>query len=442
MQVTRKDLDPLNAEMVINITKEDYRQKVDDVLKNYKKTVSIPGFRKGHVPMGMIKKQYEKAVIADEVNKLLQQEMDRYIKEEKLDLLGGPLPKNEKATLDWDSDTLDFEFELGLAPKIKTDLKVLKRVVRYEITPDDKMIEERLTSLRKQYGKLVSQKKVEKGYEISAQFQNEAGELDVIGVFSLQDLKAKKAVEAIKAAKVGELLTLATKNFFKEKSKAVQILRIDNDKFQSLSGNFSVEIKEINERVLATLDKNMFDKLYAPDTVKSEKELKEKIKEGLQAQLAPQADQKLMNDIITQLVAQTKFNLPEAFLKRWLRTSGKEPLDEKGAAEEFENSEKSIRYQLIEGKIIEDNNLNLNFEELKAFTAEMVRNQMAQYGQLPEDKQLDGIVSNVLKNQEETKRLSNQLMQHKLLEFYKVKAPLKLKKLSYDAFVKVAYGEA
>ena len=442
MQVTRKDIDPLNAEMVINITREDYRQKVDDVLKNYKKTASIPGFRKGHVPMGIIKKQYEKAVIADEVNKLLQQEMDRYIKEEKLDLLGGPLPKNEKATLDWDSETLDFEFELGLAPKIVTDLKVLKKVIRYEITPDDKMIEEQLTYLRKQYGKLVSQKKVEKGFEISAQFQNEAGELDVMGVFSLEDLKAKKAVDAIKAAKVGELLTIATKNFFKEESKAVQILRIDNDKFQSLSGDFSVEIKEINERVLAVLDKELFDKLYTPDTVKNEKELKEKIREGLQAQLAPQADQKLMNDISAQLVAQTKFNLPEAFLKRWLQTSGKEPLDEKGAAEEFENSEKGIRYQLIEGKIIEDNELNLNFEELKAFTAEMVRNQMAQYGQVPEDKQLDGIVSNVLTNQEETKRLSDQLMQHKLLEFYKEKAPLKIKKLSYDAFVKEAYGKA
>ena len=442
MQVTRKDIDPLNAEMVINITREDYRQKVDDVLKNYKKTASIPGFRKGHVPMGMIKKQYEKAVIADEVNKLLQQEMDRYIKEEKLDLLGGPLPKNEKATLDWDSETLDFEFELGLAPKIVADLKVLKKVIRYEITPDDKMIEEQLTYLRKQYGKLVSQKKVEKGFEISAQFQNEAGELDVMGVFSLEDLKAKKAVDAFKAAKVGELLTIATKNFFKEESKAVQILRIDNDKFQSLSGDFSVEIKEINERVLAVLDKELFDKLYAPDTVKNEKELKEKIREGLQAQLAPQADQKLMNDISAQLVAQTKFNLPEAFLKRWLQTSGKEPLDEKGAAEEFENSEKGIRYQLIEGKIIEDNELNLNFEELKAFTAEMVRNQMAQYGQVPEDKQLDGIVSNVLTNQEETKRLSDQLMQHKLLEFYKEKAPLKVKKLSYDAFVKEAYGKA
>ena len=442
MQVTRKDIDPLNAEMVINITREDYRQKVDDVLKNYKKTASIPGFRKGHVPMGMIKKQYEKAVIADEVNKLLQQEMDRYIKEEKLDLLGGPLPKNEKATLDWDSETLDFEIELGLAPKIVADLKVLKKVIRYEITPDDKMIEEQLTYLRKQYGKLVSQKKVEKGFEISAQFQNEAGELDVMGVFSLEDLKAKKAVDAIKAAKVGELLTIATKNFFKEESKAVQILRIDNDKFQSLSGDFSVEIKEINERVLAVLDKELFDKLYAPDTVKNEKELKEKIREGLQAQLAPQADQKLMNDISAQLVAQTKFNLPEAFLKRWLQTSGKEPLDEKGAAEEFENSEKGIRYQLIEGKIIDDNELNLNFEELKAFTAEMVRNQMAQYGQVPEDKQLDGIVSNVLTNQEETKRLSDQLMQHKLLEFYKEKAPLKVKKLSYDAFVKEAYGKA
>ena len=442
MQVTRKDIDPLNAEMVINIKKEDYRQKVDDVLKNYKKTASIPGFRKGHVPMGMIKKQYEKAVIADEVNKLLKQEMDRYIKEEKLDLLGGPLPKNEKSSLDWDSQTLDFKFELGLAPKIEADLKVLKKVVRYEITPDDKMIEERLTYLRKQYGKLVSQKKVEKGFEISAQFQNEAGELDVMGVFSLEDLKAKKAIEAIKAAKVGEKLTIATKNFFKEKSKAVQILRINNDKFQSLSRDFSVEIKEINERILAALDKELFDKLYAPNIVRNEKELKEKIKEDLQAQLAPQADQKLMNDISAQLVEQTKFNLPEAFLKRWLQTSGKEPLDEKDAAEEFENSEKGIRYQLIEGKIIEDNELNLNFEELKAFIAEMVRNQMAQYGQVPEDKQLDGIVSNLMTNQEETKRMSDKLMQHKLLEFYKEKAPLKVKKLSYDAFVKEVYGKA
>ena len=442
MQVTLKDIDPLNAEMVINIKKEDYRQKVDDVLKNYKKTASIPGFRKGHVPMGMIKKQYEKAVIADEVNKLLKQEMDRYIKDEKLDLLGGPLPKNEKSSLDWDSQTLDFKFELGLAPKIEADLKVLKKVVRYEITPDDKMIEERLTYLRKQYGKLVSQKKVEKGFEISAQFQNEAGELDVMGVFSLEDLKAKKAIEAIKAAKVGEKLTIATKNFFKEKSKAVQILRINNDKFQSLSRDFSVEIKEINERILAALDKELFDKLYAPNIVRNEKELKEKIKEDLQAQLAPQADQKLINDISAQLVEQTKFNLPEAFLKRWLQTSGKEPLDEKGAAEEFENSEKGIRYQLIEGKIIEDNELNLNFEELKAFIAEMVRNQMAQYGQVPEDKQLDGIVSNLMTNQEETKRMSDKLMQHKLLEFYKEKAPLKVKKLSYDAFVKEVYGKA
>lgn len=442
MQVTLKDIDPLNAEMVINIKKEDYRQKVDDVLKNYKKTASIPGFRKGHVPMGMIKKQYEKAVIADEVNKLLKQEMDRYIKDEKLDLLGGPLPKNEKSSLDWDSQTLDFKFELGLAPKIEADLKVLKKVVRYEITPDDKMIEERLTYLRKQYGKLVSQKKVEKGFEISAQFQNEAGELDVMGVFSLEDLKAKKAIEAIKAAKVGEKLTIATKNFFKEKSKAVQILRINNDKFQSLSRDFSVEIKEINERILAALDKELFDKLYAPNIVRNEKELKEKIKEDLQAQLAPQADQKLINDISAQLVEQTKFNLPEAFLKRWLQTSGKEPLDEKDAAEEFENSEKGIRYQLIEGKIIEDNELNLNFEELKAFIAEMVRNQMAQYGQVPEDKQLDGIVSNLMTNQEETKRMSDKLMQHKLLEFYKEKAPLKVKKLSYDAFVKEVYGKA
>lgn len=442
MQVTRKDIDSLNVELVIQIAREDYAEKVEGILKNYKKTANIPGFRKGQVPMGMIKKQYEKAIIADEVNKLLQQEMDRYIREEKINLLGGPLPKEENAPLDWDADAINFHFELGLAPQVDVNLKTLSKVVRYDIVPDAKMIDEQLTYMRKQYGKLVSQSKIEKGYEITAQFKQEENELDVMGVFSLEDVKAKKALDLLKGAKVGDTLEVPTKNFFKEAPKALQVLRLDQEKYDALTGAFSLEIKEVNERVLATLDQTLFDKLYEPGTVTSEKELKEKIKEGLQMQLAPQADQKLINDISTHLIEQSKFKLPEDFLKRWLQTSGKEPLDEKTAAEEYQKSEKGIRYQLIEGKLIEEHELNLNFEELKGFTEDMVRNQMAQYGQVPEQEQLDGIVSNVLANQEETRRLSEQLMQTKLLEFYKEKAPLKVKKVSYEAFVKEAYGKA
>jgi len=442
MQVTRKDIDPLNAEITIRVAKEDYTEKVDDILKNYKKTASIPGFRKGHVPMGMIKKQYQKAVTADEVNKLLQQEMDRYIKDENLNLLGGPLPKESEKDLDWDAETLDFEFELGLAPKIDVNLKNLNKVTRYDIVPDTKMIDEQLTYLRKQYGKLVSQKQVEKGYEVTAQFKNDATELDVMGMFFLEDVKAKKAAEALKNAKVGQEFSLATKNFFKDDAKAMQILRIEQEKFDALTGDFQIVIKEINQRVLAALDSDFFDKVYGSGNVTDEKTCKEKIKEGLQAQLAPQADQKLMNDISSYLIEKTKFNLPEDFLKRWLQNAGKEPLDAKGAIEEFEKSEKGIRYQLIEGKLVEEHELALKFEELKAFTEDMVRNQMAQYGQVPEQEQLDGIVSNVLANQDETRRLSEQLMQQKLLDFYKEKAPLKVKKVSYEAFVKEAYGKA
>lgn len=442
MQVTRKDIDPLNAELTIRVSREDYTEKVDDILKRYKKTANIPGFRKGHVPMGMIKKQYEKAVTADEVNKLLQQEMDRYFKEENINLLGGPLPKETETDLDWDAETIDFEFELGLAPKVEVNLKVLSKVTRYDIVPDNKMVEEQLTYLRKQYGKLVSQNQIKKGFEITAQFKNDASALDVLGMFFLEDIKAKKAVETLKSAKVGEELTMATKNFFKEDAKAMQILRLDQEKFETLSADFSVVIKEINERVLATLDSDFFDKIYGPGNVTDEKTCKEKIKEGLQAQLAPQSDQKLMNDISSCLIEKTKFNLPEGFLKRWLQNSGKEPLDEKGAVEEYEKSEKGIRYQLIEGKLVEDHELTLKFEELKSFTEDMVRNQMAQYGQVPEQEQLEGIVSNVLANQDETRRLSEQLMQQKLLDFYKEKAPLKVKKVSYEAFVKEAYGKA
>jgi len=170
--------------------------------------------------------------------------------------------------------------------------------------------------------------------------------------------------------------------------------------------------------------------------------LKDKIKAGLQAQFEPQVNQKLMNDISEALVEKTKFKLPDEFLKKWIQTSGKEPMTEAEANDEFNKSEKGIRYQLIEGKIINENELNLTFEELKEYAAVLVKNQMMQYGQIPDQEQLDGIVSNVMSNQDETKKLSEQLMGEKMLNFFKEKAPLKIKKVGFDAFVKEAYGKA
>ena len=443
MDISKTDIDQLNSVINMTIDRKDYEKKVGSILSDYRKNANIPGFRKGHVPMGMIKKQYEKAVIADEVNKLLRENLDKYIKDEKLELLGNPIPKASKEDLDWEASKLNFEFELGLAPKFDIKLNVLKKVVCYEIEPEKKMIQEQLIHLQKQYGKLVSQKKIEKGYEITAQFKNQEVELEKMVNFSIEDIKSKKLILALNEAKTGAILSFPAKRLFKDNVTAKRLLSVDDKKLEDIfKVDVTIELKEINERILADLNQELFDKLYEPGTVSSVKDLEEKIKVGLQTQFEPQANQKLMNDISEAIVEKTKFKLPVDFLKKWIKTSAKEPMTKEEAINEFNKSEKGIRYQLIEGKIISENELNITFEELKDFTAIMVQKQMLQYGQTPKKEKLDEIVSNIMSNQEETRRISEQLMGDKMLNFYKDKAPLKTKKIGFDAFIKQAYAKA
>ena len=443
MNISKTDIDKLNAVVNISIDKKDYEQKVHTILKDYRKKANIPGFRKGHVPFGMIKKQYEKAVIADEVNKLIQENLDNYIKKEKLELLGNPIPKEKNNSIDWNHGNMQFEFELGLAPKFEIKLDVLKKVIHYEIEPDKKMIDEQINHIQNQYGKIKAKKKIEKGFEINAQFKNEEIDLDRMANFSMKDIKSRKAIKLLNESEVGTNLNLPSKGLFIDNTTAKRVLGLDEENLKKLSKlDLTLEIKEVNERIPAEINQDLFDKLYKPGTVKSEKELKDKIKEGLQAQFKPQSNQKLMNDISETIVEKTKFKLPSDFLKKWIRSSGKEPMTEEAAIDEYNKSEKGIRYQLIEGKIISDNNLKMTFEELKEFTETLIKKQMSQYGQMPEKEKLDEIVSNVLSNKEETKRISNQLMGDKLLQFFIEKAPLKRKKVAFDAFLKQAYNKA
>jgi trigger factor len=200
-------------------------------------------------------------------------------------------------------------------------------------------------------------------------------------------------------------------------------------------------IEEINERQPAVLDQELFDRLFGPDKVHSEEELREKIKEDSEAQFQQQSDQKLLNDITESLIENTSFDLPTEFLKKWMQTTGENPLSEEEANDEFEKSEKGLRYQLIEGKLIKEHGLDIQFDELKEFAKGFIKSQMAQYGQTnPKEEDLEAIAGRVMSNQDEVKRLSEQLMSQKLLNLYKEKANLKTKEVTYDAFVKEVYG--
>ncbi|SKB38501.1 trigger factor [Maribacter arcticus] len=440
MNITKEQIDDLNAVVKVAITKDDYQDKVDSILKDYKKQANIPGFRKGQVPMGLIKKQYGKAVLVDEVNKLLQDNLNKYLTEEKLDVLGNPLPKQQD-NFDWDQDELAFEFELGLAPNFEVSLKTKKAITQYKIVADKKMIDEQVERIQKQYGKLVSKDVVSKNDEVSGTFSNEAEEIDNKTMLETDKLKSKKALDALKGKKVGDVITLKTKGLFNEDHMLSSALGIDKQKAESLDTEVTFTISEINEREAAELNQDLFDKLFGPDSVKSEKELKERIKEDSEKQFEQQSDQKLLNDVTEYFIDNTKFELPSGFLTKWIQMTGEEPISEEQAVEEYAKSEKGLRYQLIEGKIIRDNELQVQFDELKEFSKGFIRSQMAQFGQLdPKEEELDSIAARVLGNQDEVKRLSEQLMSQKLLNLYKEKANLKTKEVTYENFVKEVYG--
>ena len=440
MNITRENIDELNAVLKIDIAKEDYTEKVQKVLKDYRKSANIPGFRKGHVPMGLVQKQYGKAILVDEVNKLLQENLQKYLTEEKLDVLGNPLPKDQ-GDLNWESDDYSFEFELGLAPKFEIDLKPKKAIKNYKIIVDDEMIENQIKTIQKQFGKLTNKQEVAAGDEVSGSFVNEEEGFEKKTTFEVDKLKGKANTSAFVGAKVDDVVTVSTKGLFKEAGDYRSFLGLSEEEAKEKNLEVSFKIEEVNNRVAADLDQDLFDKLYGPGVISSVTELKEKIKEEGEGQFKQQSDQQLLNDVTEALIENTEFDLPAEFLKKWIQRSGEKELTVEQAEEEYARSEKGLRYQLIEGKVIADNKLQITFEEIKAFAKEMIKAQMAQYGQTdPADEELEGIAARILSNQDEVKRLSEQLMNKKSLDFFKENVKLEEKEVTFDTFVKEVYN--
>jgi len=439
MNITKESIDALNAVVKVEVSAADYQDKVAQILQDYRKKADIPGFRKGHVPMGMIKKQYGKSIMIDEVNKLIQESLNKFLTEEKLDILGNPLPKIQD-DFSWDADDYSFEFELGLAPEFEVNLDAKKKITQYNIVADKDLLDKEVENIQKRFGKLVSKEAVEEGDNITGTFVNEEKEINKKSTIELASIKGKVNQKKFTGAKVGDVIELKTKGLFDDDHKLMGALGLTHDEIHELEIPLTFTVEEINVTELAEVNQELFDKVFGPDVVKSEEELREKIKEDAEKQFQTQADQQLLNAVTEYLVENTNFDLPAEFLKKWLAVAGEKPMTPEQAAEEFEKSEKGLRYQLIEGKVLKDNELQINFEELKDFTKGFVKAQMAQYGQLnPEEKDLDDIVQRVLSNQDEAKRLQEQLVSQKLLNFYKENITFKVKEVTYEEFVKEVY---
>ncbi len=440
MNITKQQSDALNAIVTINVTKEDYSDKVEKSLNDYRKNANIPGFRKGQIPMGIVKKQYGKAVLLDEVNKILQDSLNNYLVEEKLDILGNPLPV-VKDEFDWDADDFSFDFELGLAPEFSVDLNA-KKVNRYKITADDDLLNEQVERIQKQYGKLYSKEVSEEGDELRGTFTNEAEGINQETTINTTTFKNKTTAKKFVGKKVGDVVTVSTKGLFADDHDLMKYLGVPHDNVHGLDVEVDFTILEVNGYELAEINQELLDKLFGEGNVKSVDELKQKIKEDAENQFASQADQMFLNDVTESLIENTKFDLPADFLKRWLQQAGETPMSPEQAEEEYNKSEKGLRYQLIEGKIITENNLQVTFEELKAYASDIIKKQMAQFGQMnPTDADVENIVARILSNQEEIKRMSDQLMSQKMLQLFAEKSGAKTKEVTYPEFIKISYGE-
>jgi len=428
MNITKNTTDNLNAVLTVTIDKADYQEKVVDVLNQYRKTANIKGFRKGQVPMSFVKKQYEQAIIFDTVNELLQKSVSEYINTEKLSILGNPVPVMKD--VDWDAEQLSFDFELGLAPEFDVDLSKVD-VESFKVKVEDEEIQKYVDNFAARFGSLKSlaEAEAEAVLKVDAQVEGEEAKPTFV---RLEDLKD---TAAFIGKKVGDVVEVNSNDIFDTTEEATQQL---NTEVAEGGVNVTYTIKEINKAEKAEVNQELFDKVYGEGTVDSEEAFRNKIKEESENMYSKESDKQIINDVVSKLLDTVKFDLPTEFLTKWLISSNENVSTEEQAKEELAKMDKGLRYQLIEAKIAEKNNVEVNAEEVKEAAFAAIKDQLKMYGQtsIPEET-LQQIAMSALQNKEEYNRLSYQVFTDKMLAIFKENVKLNEKEVTFDEFVDI-----
>ena len=386
MNISKNEVDALNLTVNIEITPEDYQDKVNSVLQNYRKSANIPGFRPGKVPMGLIKKQYGKAVLIDEINKMLQDSIYNYIQEEKLNILGNPLPV-EQEELDFDTPgTYNFGFELGLSPEVDVKITKKNKVKGVKVVADDKVLDTYMEDIRGRYGKMSTPEKP----AADDMFHGSFTEVDADGAaveggifkedaqFLGTNLKTKKAQGELAKTSMGSTTTFDAKKSFGKDYNVAGLLGVTDAQLEASTGSFEFKLTNISRMEPAELNQEFFDKVYGEGAVTSEEEMRARMKEEAERMYQNEADQYFLNNVAEYLLDKTKFDLPIAFLKKWMQTSGEKPLTAEEVEADWEKTEKGLRYQLIENAVITAAEIKVSREDLLDHTVGMVKAQFQQ----------------------------------------------------------------
>ena len=450
MKLTQSKAKDLMATITVELVAADYSEKVDKILKDYRKTADVPGFRKGKTPMAIINKKYRTSVIVEEVNKLLQDELYKHISAEKVRVLGSPMPIDE-TPIDWENnEDFTFQYEVGLAPDFDVKITAKDKLNYYKIKADAKLVDGYCTDIAKRYGKMsnpevsvegdlifcaISQLDVD-GNVMSNGISNEA----TVAMEYIADAKIKKQFVGVKK---DDVLKVNVMKAFTNHSDLGSMLNVSHDALHNLtSEEFQFTVKNINQLAPAELTTELFDKVYGEGKVKDVKEFKAKVQEEAEVQFVGESDRMLKNDIVTYFIEKLKLQMPDDFLKRWLVQTSEQPITMEMLATEYDMYAKSLQWQLIENKILENYEVKVTQEDVLNQTKKLIGSQMKQYGQ-PEsdDAQLTDIATNILKNEEERKKIYDQIFDERTLVVYKENFKLTEKNVTYDEFVKLASGK-
>jgi len=447
MKITQSKVKNMMSSIIVEVEESDYIEKVDAALKKYRKDAVIPGFRKGKTPMSIISKQYKVSIVVDEVNKMIQDQLYKHITDKKVRVLGSPMPMSSEE-IDWvNSVDFKFEYEIGLAPEFDVKLSGKDSLDYYNIKAEEKLVDNYCTDIAKRYGKMSNPEVSEKGDMVFCAIN----QLDVNGVLmkngisndatvSIDVIEDKKNQKKFLGLKKDDNLILNVVSTFTNQTDLAAMLNISADELKGLvSEDFQFTVKQVNRLAPSELNEELFSKVYKEESIKDVKIFKAKIKEEAENSFIVESDRMLKNDVVTFFVNKTKLKLPDEFLKRWLVKTSEKPLTMEQVEQEYDMYSKSLKWQLIENKILEEHEIKINNEDLLEHTKKMVAFQMKQYGQASTDeKQLLDISENILKNDDERKKISDQLFDERTLVIYKEIFKLKNKSISYDDFVKLA----
>lgn len=448
MNVTRKDTGDLTATLTVEVEKNDFQDNVNKVLSDYRKKANIPGFRQGKVPMGMVKRMYGQAATLEEVNKVISESLSKYITEEKLNLLGNPLPTTElDPDQSWENqDVFTFDFDIALSPVL--DVKIDKRTsINYHVIKvDDEMVNKQIDSMRKRYGNHVEAEEISEGdvamgaiVELDAEGNElEGGINNQTTSISIDYIKDEAIRNQFIGIKKEEEIVFDAAQATQNITELSSMLGINAQEAENVKSNFRFTVKHINRIVPAELNEEFFGKLQLQDKVENEEQLKESIKKDIASGLSRESDMKFHNDVMLRLMDKTEINLPDEFMKRWLLTSNEGKLTREQIEAEYEGFQKSMKWQLLQGHLVKENDIKVEANDIIDYVKDYFKKQMPFLNEDEESqKRLNDIAAQVLKNNEEAQKIQEQLYETRLIELFKDKFKVTDVELTYDEFVKM-----